>query len=125
MLKENREEINYDSIIENIVKDLERKGYNEIKASLENYDHPTKLKRRQDNAEFMPDITAVKYGNKHYFEIARKTEQEIKLVGKWQLLSTLSEMKNGKFRVYVPHGSMRFTNDILKKYDIHADVVKI
>lgn len=125
MLKENREEVNYDTIISNVVQELEKKGFKDIKADIDSYDAPAMLVRKRDNLKFKPDITAVKYGNKHYFEIAKKTEKERTLVGKWQLLSTLSEMKNGNFKVYVPYGNMRFTNDIIKKYDIKADIVKI
>lgn len=125
MLIEQRNEKNYQDLLNAVIEKLESSGYEDIKADLQDYESPTKMTRKQDQEEFAPDITATKGGRKHYIEISEKSDKTLKVVGKWRLLSTLSQMKNGAFKLYVPHGSMKFTQDILKNYGITAQVAKI
>lgn len=125
MLKENREADVYDEKIEQAVESLQKQGYENIKADLENYELPAKLIRQEDNTEFVPDITATLNNRKGYFEIAKKTEDQRELVSKWRLLSVLANMKNGSFQIFVPHGHMRFTEQILAQNNITAKLVKM
>jgi precorrin-4 methylase len=78
-----------------------------------------------EEKSFIPDITATKNGGKYYFEIANRNEAERDVVGKWKLMSTLARMKNGDFRIFVPYGSMKYTNEILEKKNIEAEVIKL
>ena len=125
MLKETRTETQYEPLLMSVVEQLREKGYDEIKADLPEYDKPAKLMRKDSSEYYIPDLTASKNGRKYYVEIAKKTEDRLKVIGKWKLLSTLSDMKNGRFTVFVPHGSMKFTNDIIKNYDITATIQKL
>jgi len=80
---------------------------------------------KTNDVNFIPDITATKNDKKGYFEIAKKVKDTSQLVNKWKLLATLAEMKNGDFHIFVPHGHMKFTREILTDYGINAEVVKL
>ena len=49
----------------------------------------------------------------------------VDLINKWKLLDTLSHMKKGNFRIFVPHGQMKFTQELIETHQINADLVKI
>ena len=114
-----------EEMLKNIVEKLEKSGYTDIKVDLEGYEQPAKLVRQSDDTEFIPDITARLSGKKFYFEIVRKTKEVSKLVAKWKLLSALSEIKDGDFKIFVPYGQMKFTKEILEKYRLNAEIAKI
>lgn len=125
MLQENIQSDRYQEHIEQAVNYVKNLGFDEIKARFGDFEEPASLKMKGSDVEFTPDITAMKYGAKYYFEIADRTEAPSEVVSKWQLLSTLAQMKNGEFKVFVPYGSMKYTNDILKNKNITAEVVKL
>ena len=128
MLIENRKEVSsYEEDIKKSIKWLNNHGFEEIKADIEDYETPVQFLRRDDNQPFMPDITAQRYGRKYYFDIARKTgpKKKRQLVAKWKLLSSLSERKKSDFYLFVPYGSVKFTNELLDKHNIKAEVVRI
>jgi len=125
MLQENVKSEKYQESMQQAINYVKNLGFDDIKARFEDYEEPTTLKMQNSDVEFTPDITATKYGNKHYFEIADRTEGLTEVVSKWQLLSTLAKMKKGEFKVFVPYGSMKYTNDILLNKEIKADIVKL
>ncbi len=125
MLQVNVETGKYQSDIEKAVSFVENRGFEDIKARHEGYDEPAGLRMMDQEKEFIPDITATKNGGKYYFEIANRNEEEMEVVGKWKLMSTLAHMKNGDFRIFVPYGSMKYTNEILAKKKIEAEVIKL
>ncbi|MGB0177938.1 MAG: hypothetical protein ACPF9D_12285, partial [Owenweeksia sp.] len=102
------------------------RGFEDIKARHDGYSEPATLRMMDaEDKGFIPDITATKNGGKYYFEIANRNEEEKEVVGKWKLMSTLARMKNGDFRIFVPYGSMKYTNEILEKKNIEAEVIKL
>ena len=109
------------------VKKLRKLGYRDIRADiLENFDDPQSFTRRNNEEPFTPDITATsKSGKRHYFDIALKTDNERRLVTKWRLLDTMADLKNRKFKLLIPYGSQRFTNDIVDNYNISPQMIKI
>lgn len=111
-------------IVENFIS---RKGYNNIRANLEDFETPAKLTRRVKGEEesFIPDATATMNGRKSYFEVSLKTENTRPVVTKWKLLSNLASLKNGKFFLLVPRGHMAFTNRLVTQYTIEAEIVKL
>jgi len=125
MLQANVESGKYNESMERAVDYVENLGFDNIKARYEGYDDPAGLKMKGKEKTFVPDITATKNGGKYYFEIADRTEKPEEVVGKWKLMSTLAEMKNGDLRIFVPYGSMKYTNDILNKKNITAEVIKL
>lgn len=125
MLQTNVETGKYQENIDRAIDYVQNLGFDEIRARYEGYDEPATLKMQGSDKAFTPDITATKNGAKFYFEIADRTEKETDVVGKWKLLSMLAGMKNGSFRIFVPYGSMKYTNEILAKKDIKAEVIKL
>lgn len=116
----------YDAMINSIATYLEHKGYEHIRADLNDYERPAKLMKKGSTDAYMPDLTARKNNGKCYFEIVNTTEvNRTRTIGKWQLLSTLAESQNGKFFVLVPYGKMSYTNRILNSYNINANVLKM
>lgn len=125
MLKEMRREA-YDDTLSKVIKNIERQGYTDIRADIDSYEAPARLVSRTKDDEYIPDATAVNhYGDKYYFEISRRTKEPNKLVNKWKLLDTVARIKNGALKIFVPHGSMKFTQEIVKKHNIEAELVKI
>lgn len=106
----------------NYVKNM---GFEEVRARLEGYDSPATLKMKDKDREFTPDITGEKNGARYYFEIADRNDQRQDVVSKWKLLNTLAAMKQGSLRVFVPYGSMKFTNDVLGVLDPNIEIIKL
>jgi hypothetical protein len=126
MLKEFRKEDKYDDVLNKVLENIEKSGFESIKADFPEMEKPARLVGQSNEDIFIPDATALtKTGSKAYFEISRKVDEPQKLVNKWKLLSTLAELKNGVFKIFVPHGAMRFTREIVNRYNIKADLVKI
>ncbi|MEL6140214.1 MAG: hypothetical protein AAFU67_01180 [Bacteroidota bacterium] len=111
------------ALLDKVVK---KKGFDEVRANVEGYETPAKIRRGKDSEEyFIPDVTGEVNGRKSYFELGMKTNDERLLVTKWRLLSSLAAYKNGKLYLAVPRGHMAFTNRILADYPIQAEIVKI
>ncbi|MEM9835337.1 MAG: hypothetical protein AAF828_02470 [Bacteroidota bacterium] len=109
-----------------IKKVVSGKGFEEIKANVDGYETPSKLRdRKQEDKFFIPDVTGKINGRKSYFELGMKTTDERELVTKWRILSNLANYKNGKLYLAVPRGHMAFTNRIVADYQIKAEIVKI
>ncbi len=126
MLKEFRNDEKYDTVLNRVLENIEKSGFESIRADFPEMEKPARLVGQSNEDIFIPDATALsKNGNKAYFEISRKVDEPNKLVNKWKLLSTLADLKNGVFKIFVPHGSMRFTQEIVNRYNIKADLVKI
>ncbi|UII25479.1 hypothetical protein LVD15_19540 [Fulvivirga maritima] len=126
MLKQNREKTGYQEKLEMAVEKVENLGFDNIRADLPEFDTPAKLVNQNNNDVFIPDITAKsKSGKKAYFELSKKVKDTQKLVNKWKLLSTMATIKEGAFQIFVPHGSMKFTKDLVTKYNIAAELIKI
>ncbi|WP_258104577.1 hypothetical protein [Marinoscillum sp. MHG1-6] len=125
MLLESRKSVSYESLLAKAVGKIEQLGYSEIRADLEDYEKPFELKGKTNDINFVPDLTARKGNSKTYFEISQKVEDTRELVNKWKLLETLSKMKNGNFKIFVPHGQMKFTQELIEQHQIRAELEKI
>jgi hypothetical protein len=103
------------------------KGYNDVKANVDDFETPAKLTRRKDGEEeyFIPDATGVLNGRKSYFELAVKTDAVRQVVTKWQLMSSVANFKRGKLFLVVPRGHYAFASRLLGQYPIEAELVKM
>ncbi len=101
------------------------RGYKDVRANIEDFETPSHLKSHQKKRTFIPDITGLMNGRKNYFEISVKTDKVRQMVTKWQLLSKVAQLKQGKLVLLVPSGNLAFTKRLLKKYPIEAQVVKL
>lgn len=125
MLQETRAEIKYDANIQEALAVLKKQGFSEFKADIPDFESPARLKGKSGMYEFAPDITAHKNGLKGYFEISAKTPEVELLVTKWKVLASLARVKDGWFKIFVPRGQMRFTKEVVDKYNIEADIIKL
>ncbi|MEQ8472387.1 MAG: hypothetical protein RIC35_14435 [Marinoscillum sp.] len=125
MLQETRSKISYDDVLSNVIEKVKKQGYNDIRADLSDYEAPHQIIGKTNNVNFTPDVTAMKNEGKAYFEISTKMDNPNDLINKWKLLETLANMKNGKFQIYVPHGHMKFTQELLKDHNITAELFKL
>jgi len=113
------------ALIEEAIAQLVESGHHHIKADTPEWESPSRMVNRNSGLEFTPDITAQIHGAKVYAEVAQRTEDERKLVTKWRLLETIAKMKQGNFKVFVPRGHLKFTRDLLTRYDMQPEVVKM
>lgn len=125
MLKETRTDEKYDEALTKALKIVEAKGFDDIRADFEGYEAPAAFQRQESEISYTPDITATKNDRKFYFEIAKKTDQQDKLISKWKLLSMMSKIKNGSFHILVPYGQMKFTRELLDAHHIEANLIKM
>ncbi len=126
MLAQSKEE-NLD-FIESLAEYVKKKGYQDIKVDLlEGFEAPSKLVRKNSDSEdiYTPDATASKRGRKDYFEVAIKGDETEKLASKWQLLGTIAKMKRGGLYIVIPRGHFRFASDLVKRYSIEAELIKL
>jgi hypothetical protein len=104
---------------------IRRKGYQKIRAKVDDFNDPKSFYRKRDNETFTPDLSASQYGQRSYFDIALKSENRRRLISKWTLLSDLANMKGGDLYLFAPHGHKAFAERIVERHNIDANVVKI
>lgn len=103
----------------------QRRGFYNIRANYEDFDKPIQFSQDSEDKPFTPDITGYKSENKHYIEIATKSENASRTVSKWNLLSTLARMKGGTLYLLAPKGHKAFAERIIKKHRLRAQVVDL
>ena len=113
----------YSEILTNSITYLENRGYEHIKADLDNYETPKSYHKKGSEITITPDIVAVKHGQKYFFDISLKSEQPKLLKSKWLFLNTLSNLKFHKFRLITTRGHYKFTEKMLE--DIHLSNKKL
>lgn len=125
-MKNSQKTEKFTRLVNSAVNLLESRGFDEIRADLDDYTRPATLSQRNGEIEYTPDLTARSASGKCYFEIVTKEKKsDDKVIGKWKLLSTLAKMKNGTFFLLVPRGMMRFCTETIKEYNITADILQI
>ncbi|MCB0644508.1 MAG: hypothetical protein KDC44_22845 [Phaeodactylibacter sp.] len=112
-------------LVERLIEKVRRSGFKKIKATLEEYEDPQSFRNMDSDRVIVPDVTAVKNGRKHYFEVALKSSAIQKVVNKWKLLSTLADTKKGKLHLYTPRGHKSFAHRLVAKYNIKAKIVSL
>lgn len=114
-----------DDLIKKILDSfVSRGGYTEVKANIEGYETPTALSGKGNDDRVVPDITALKRGGRWYIEIVRKDAELEKTISKWKLLATLGRSKSGGLILIAPSGQYAFAERLIKKHDIHAQIIK-
>lgn len=125
MLESSRASVQYDKLLGDVIVKVKKQGYSDIRADIEEYEAPQEIMGKTNDVNFTPDLTAMKDDGKSYIEIAQKIDNTRELVNKWKLLETLSKMKKGTFQIFVPHGQMKFTQELLLEHKIDAKITKI
>ena len=116
MLRETVQSPEYQEMIKTVAEYLQKKGFENIKADIDDYEPPAKMNKQGTDITFIPNITARKTdGSKFYFEVVSKEQEDQELLlSKWSMLSAFASLRGGKFYLIVPNGKLRFTNRLLK-----------
>lgn len=126
MLKTEKTSSAYPTSVRSVILALNMQGFENFRAELPEYEAPGSLVAQQEDTSFTPDITAMhRDGHKGYFEIAQKTTDESQLARKWELLSSMAKARNGIFKVFVPSGHMRFTQNLVSRYRLDLEIAKL
>lgn len=111
--------------IEKSIEWAKKNGFSNFKADLEGFESPFNFTRKEDEAEFSPDLTAVSRNNrKHYFQVLVKKEETDDTLSQIQLYHTLAKAKDSKLYLMAPTGSVKYARDISSRLEL-AEVVRI
>ena len=105
-------------LLQQSVKHLEARGFNNIKVDMEGFDTPKSYIVKRTGKPVTPDITATKNGLKYLFDISLKSEKPTLLKSKWLLLDTLSRMQSNRFRIITFRGHYKFTDTLLEELNL-------
>jgi len=113
------------SYIPVVVEWVKRKGYDQIRANMEGFEAPIAYERQNDDERFIPDVTGKQLFEQSYFEIILKGDRPDKIVSKLRLLSMLVSQKGGRLFLMTPPGNLNFAKELVTKYSINGEIVKI
>lgn len=105
-------------ILEKSINYLEAKGFEHIKADVDEHESPKSYIRKKSGNKVTPDIVAMKNGRKYFFEISLKSEKRKLLKSKWLFIDTLSRMNSNRFRIITTRGHYKFTDDMLQDINL-------
>ena len=112
-------------LFEKSISYLEKKGYQDIKADLEGYESPKSYLKKDGDISLTPDITAMRDGRKHYFEVSVKSHKPTLLKTKWRFLEVLSNMNDQRFKIITARGHYKFTNSMLADLNLKKTPIKL
>jgi hypothetical protein len=97
-----------------------------VRAKAEGFEDTKIFTNKSSEETIQPDISYItNRGNKHFTEIAMKSDKPQKLITRWKLLSTMASLKNGKLHLLAPRGHKMFTQRLVDKYNIRAKVYSL
>lgn len=115
-----------DKLFEKAIAWAEKKGFQKIKANVENFESPRSFTISSGEKTIAPDVTGVKMGRKSFIQIALKTDNKRDVVSKWKLFGTLAARKGGKLYLLAARGHKSFAQGIVRDYNLqNATVVSI
>ena len=116
----------YSDILNESVDYLEKRGYENIKADTEGYETPKSFSKVGSDVNITPDIVAEKEGQRHYFELSLKSEEQKLLKSKWLFLNALSALKSHRFRLITTKGHYKFTSEMMQELNLsNKNLIKI
>lgn len=126
MLKSDRSERTYDRTLTDSLSKLKLLGFKEFRMDLPDYPSPTGfLMKGKDDFKVVPDIVADYGGRRSFIEISKKTDNPTQLVSKWKLLSKMAGLKNAFFGIITPKGTIKYTQELIDRYQIEAKLIRI
>ncbi len=118
----------YNSLAEQVIKYVQKSGYQDVKADFEGYDTPGALTMVNQGISLTPDFTATKNDKKFYFELVFKNTDEVEqstMISKWKALESISKIRGGSLGLFVPHGCFKYATSLLQENNIEARVIKM
>ncbi len=110
-------------LIKRAVEWAKQKGFKKLKANCDDFETPVQYVSTDKEDTFTPDITGVQRVGKSYIEVALKQDNVKRIVTKWKLLSTLANIKGGKFILLAPRGHKSFAENIVRQHQLSAQIV--
>ena len=115
-----------DKLFKKAIEWAEKKGFQKIKANVEDFESPRSFSLSSSDAVIAPDVTGVKMGRKSFIQIALKSDNKREVVSKWKLFCTLASRKGGKLYLLAGRGHKSFAENIVRDYNLtNATVVSI
>lgn len=114
-------------ILKKLVKKLDKKGFDEIKAKLSGFTTPSELSYNGSLKKFVPDMVTYKDEVMDFYEFENKVrERDVQdQVAKWILFGSHAKQNRGKFYLMVPiENSDRFEN-LIEKMQLDVELVKL
>lgn len=109
--------------LEKAIMWAKRKGMQNIKANVEEYETPSHFTKSGIDDPIVPDITGIQMGNKNYVEVALKTTDTTDAISKYKLLATMAAMKGGSLYLLAPKGHKSYADTIVKVHALNAKVI--
>lgn len=128
MLSTRKNTEQFDSLAEQVIAYAKKKGWEDIKADFTGYESPSPLRMVNQGVMLTPDFSATRNGNKSYFELVVKNGESTDintLISKWKALEIFAKMKGGSLMLFVPRGSYKYADELVKYHDIDAKLNKI
>ncbi len=114
-------------ILKKLVKKLDKKSFDDIKAKLSGYENPTELSYNGSMKKFVPDMVTYKGDEMNFYEFENKVrERDVQdQVAKWILFGSHAKQNRGKFFLLVPiENADRFEN-LVEKMKLDLELVKV
>ena len=112
--------------LDNAIDWAKRKIPQSIRVNSEGYEAPQSFINKTRDEVVEPDLTFVSAGGgKHYTDIALKSDEAQHLVTRWKFLAMMASMKSGKLHLLAPKGHLMFTRNLVRQYNIEAQVHSI
>lgn len=106
------------AILEKSINHLQAQGFENINADMPGYETPKTFLKKGAGSNMVPDISAVKNGIKHYFDISLKLDKPSILKSKWLLLDTYSRLNAAVFKIITTKGHFKFTDQLLEDINL-------
>lgn len=115
----------HDQLVKNVIDNLIRAGFTDIKADFEGWNKPEGIHWTSNpNINYIPDIVATKYENVEIFEIETAssinlshTEEQIKL------FYTYAENNKAKFQLVVPKAIANDAINLVNKLGLNISIM--
>ncbi len=118
----------YNTLAKQVIKQVKKSGFEDIKADFEGYETPASLRMVNQEVTLTPDFTAKRGDQKYYFELVVKNgadDDQSTLVSKWKALELIAKMKGGRLTLFAPRGSYKYAAELVEDHNIDAKLTKM
>ncbi|MEQ9424834.1 MAG: hypothetical protein RJQ09_10475 [Cyclobacteriaceae bacterium] len=117
--------MNREIVVEALVNHIEGLGMKEIRAGIKGYPDPKKIKIRESQTSYSPDILAKTDKKVYLFDFADDPDALQKFAQKWKLFSTYTRNNHGDFYVVSMANREYTVKNFLDEQNIKAKVFPI